>query len=323
MNKRMFLGCFLAVGVGCGSTPPADDAAVVQPTDAAMGVDTGSCHATDAGAVAPPPALMVPAAATLDMSCLGTATRPVGGAATSAQIAVTEYLSMAAVGATTVEVFQDAVITGTCTAPGCVSGMTDAAGHVTVSRAAGGWVGLHLLPSTDTAEVYAYNQAWPTTAGADFATNGFSSSSVSLVSSLLGRTLQTATAGAISGQANDCMGNHLTGAEARVFHGADQIVTGPSCDRTSPRITGLEGTSPTRLGFTGSGGTFVGANVPAGDGYHVELWGVTTTGGTEELIACEEGQVVAGGITVLVMGPLRSDYPAGSACATAAAANGH
>jgi hypothetical protein len=43
-------------------------------------------------------------------------------------------------------------------------------------------------------------------------------------------------------------------------------------------------------------------------------------GGAEELIGCEEGRVVAGGITVLVIGPLRSDYPAGSACAMAAAA---
>jgi hypothetical protein len=160
------------------------------------------------------------------------------------------------------------------------------------------------------------------TAGGNLATAGFSTSSISVVSTLLGRRFQAATAGAISGQAADCNGHAMANAEARVFHGATQVVNGPACDQTSPRITGLEGTAPTSRhpGLTGSGGTFVGANVPVGDDYHVELWGVTTAGSAPRLIGCEEGRVVAGGITVLTIGPLRSDYVAGSACATAAAA---
>lgn len=322
MNRRLVV-CFLAlVGVGCGGTPtPANDAAVAQ--DMGVAGDAGGCMATDAGTPPTPDPLAAPTGSTLDLSCLGTATVPAGGAATTATVEVTEYVSMQPITSTTLELYADDAITGTCTAPNCVSGMTDAAGHVDLSAPAGGWVGLHILPSTDSAEVLAYNQTWPTTAASTFPTAGFSASSISLVSSLLGRTFQTATAGAISGQVNDCMDNHLANAEARVFHGAERIVNGPSCDRTSPRITGLMGTSPTRQGFTGSGGTFVGANVPVGDDYHVEIWGVRTAGGAEELIGCEEGRVVAGAITVLVIGPLRSDYAAGSPCAMAAAAAGH
>lgn len=314
MNKRVVLACLMAVSVGCGGSTPAADTGPV-------GTDTGP-GMTDTGPVTPP-VLAVASPNTIELGCIGTATRPAGGASTMAQIAVTEYVSMQPITSTTIELYADDAITGTCTAPNCVSGMTDAMGHVTLGALAGGWVGLHILPSADSAEVLAYNQTWPTTAGATFATAGFSSGSIGLVSSLLGRTFQTATAGAISGQVNDCMDHHLANAEARVFRGTTQVVTGPSSDRTSPRITGLMGTNPTRQGFTGDGGTFVGANVPVGDDYHVEIWGVRTMGGAEELIGCEEGRVIAGGITVLVIGPLRSDYAAGSACDLAATAAGH
>jgi hypothetical protein len=314
MDKRVILGCLMALAVGCGGgTTPGNDSGVTPPTDGG-GNDVGSTQMVLA--VADPD--------TIDLTCLGTATRPMGGAATMATLSVTEYVSMMPVTATTVELYNTDAITGTCASPDCAMGTTDSMGHASLMAPAGGWVAVHLLASADTAEVLAYNQTWPTTGGATFATAAFSSSSIGLVSSLLGRTFDSAHAGAISGQVNDCMDHNIANAEARVFHGTTQVVTGASSDRSSPRITGLMGTSPTRApGLTGSGGTFVGANVPPGDDYHVEIWGITTAGGSPELVGCEEGRVVAGAITVLVIGPLRSDYAAGSACATAAAAAHH
>lgn len=322
MSKRVILGCLMAMAVGCNNNPtttPGNDAG--GGTDGGTETDGGG-PGDDAGAP-PRPALTVVAPNTLDLSCVGTATQPAGTGDVSAQIVLTEYVSRAAVGTTNLEIYTDDAITGTCAGnANCVMGMTDAAGHATVMAPGGGWIGLHIpAGQSGSAEVLAYNQTWPTTAGADFPTYAFSTTSINLVASLLGRQLQTATAGAISGQVNDCMGHNVQNAHPRVFHGTEEITTGTG--NTSPRITGLENTSPTRGPFflTGSGGTFVGANVPAGDDYHVEIWGTTTAGGTEELIGCEEGRVVAGAITVLVIGPLRSDYPAGSACAMAAAAN--
>ncbi len=315
MNKRVILGCLMAMAVGCNNSPTTTPG-----NDAGGAIDSGG-GGNDSG---PPPqaALTVAAPNTLDIACAGSATRPAGGADVSAQIVLTEYVSRAAVGMTPVEIYTDDLVTGTCAGnANCVSGMTDAAGHLTLSAPGGGWVGLH-IPSgqTGSAEVLAYNQTWPSTAGDDFPTYAFAMSSINLVATLLGRQLQPGN-GAISGQVADCMGHNVANAHPRVYHGTDEIVTGTG--NTSPRITGLEGTSPTRAPYflTGSGGTFVGANVPAGDDYHVEIWGTTTAGGQEELIGCEEGRVVDGAITVLVIGPLRSDYAAGSACATAAAAN--
>jgi len=336
MNKQMILGCLLAVSVGCGgggngtdagSDAPTDTNATVEDTNVPP-VDSAVCATTDAGMQAmPTEALAIqtgtpPVAAPADLTCLGTATIPTGGAPASATLTVTEYVSMTAIGSTPVEIFTNNVIMGACTGANCVMGTTDASGVVTLSAPAGGWVGIHLPASAGTAETLAYNQVWPA-AGGNLATAGFSTASIGLVSSLLGRSFQAATAGAISGQAADCAGHAMANAEARVFHGTAQVVTGPSCDHTSPRITGLQNTNPTRAGLTGSGGTFVGANVPVGDDYHVEIWGVVTAGGAPELIGCEEGRVVAGGISVLTIGPLRSDYATGSACATVAAAHGH
>ena len=326
MEKRLVLTCLMAIAVGCSGSTPATDSGVTPGNDTGPMVDTGPGPMVDTGPAAPAVlgcvhSDMTPC--TVDLSCLGTATIPAGGAATTATIEVSEYVSMAAVADTTIELYTNDMPTGTCASPSCVMGMTDSMGHVDLSAPAGAWVGVHILPSAGTAEVIAYNQDWPMAAGTTFETAAFSASSISLVSSLLGRTFQTATAGAISGQVNDCTGTHIANAEARVFHGATQVVTGPASDRTSPRINGLQGTNPTRSTLTGDGGTFVGANVPVGDDYHVEIWGTRTAGGTPELIGCEEGRVVAGAITVLVTGPLRSDYAAGSPCDRAATAAGH
>ncbi len=332
MNKRMILGCLLSVSVGCGGGGGGMDSGPVGGDDAGPDTNTGPvdsavCANTDAGMQVMPstaltiqmgtPVMAVPG----DLTCLGTATRPAGGAATAGVLTVTEFLPPSAPTASTmVDIFSTNVITDTCAAPDCMTVTTDSMGQAMATLPAGAWTAFHIHQSAATAEVLAYSFPWTSTAGGTVGTNSFSSSTVTLVSTLLQRMLQTTTAGAISGQVNDCMGHHLQNAEARVFHGTTQIVDGPACNHASPRITGLEGTSLTRDGLTGPSGTFVGANVPVGDDYHVEIWGVTTAGSAPRLVGCEEGRVVAGGITVLSIGPLRSDYVAGSACATAAAA---
>jgi len=357
--RAIILGCMLATSVGCGTASPTEggtdagvdadlrgttdastdggtDASTDGGTDASTdgGTDASTDASTDGGTVSPcammdagmmamPATALTVAIGSPDLSCLGTATAPIGGATTSATLTVTEYVSMTAIGSTPVELFTNDTIMGACAGASCVMGTTNAMGVVTMSAPAGSWVGIHLRASAGTAETLAYNQVWPSTVGGHLATAGFSTSTIGLVTTLLGRTFQPTTAGAILGQVTDCAGQSMANAEARVFHGATRVVSGPSCDHASPRIAGLQGTTPTRSGLTGTGGTFVGANVPPGDDYHVEIWGVATAGGSPELIGCEQGRVVAGGISVLTIAPLRHDYVAGSPCALAAAAHGH
>lgn len=321
MQKRLMMICLLAA-VGCGGGTTATDSGT--PNDTGSTVDTGP--ATDSGPAVQPAleAYDGSTPATLDLSCLGTRTVPMGGADNMATVTLTEYLTHSPISGATLEVWTNDAPMGACAAPNCVSGMTDMMGHVALSAPAGGRIAYHIT-GMGTAEVLAYNFTWPAAGTSTTSTAGFASSTISTISTLLGRTFNAAAAGAASGQVVDCMGHTVKNAEVRVFNGTTQIMNGPASDRMSPIVVGLEGTSPTTRqgGYSGSGGTFVGANVPPGDSYHVEIWGVRTAGSAAELIGCEEGRVVAGGITVLTVAPLRSDYAAGSACAMAAMAAGH
>jgi hypothetical protein len=344
MSKRLAMVCALAIGVGCNNGGGSNDSGVTPPDDMGGGPgNDAACVGGDGGVPTYMP-LAVPMADTIDLSCRGHATIPMGGASTMATLAINEYLSSSTpITATMVDVWtNDMIGMGACSAPNCTTVMTDMMGHATLSAPLNGLVAYHIYASSSTAEVLAYGMPWAPNMGT-VTTAGFASTTINTVSALLGRTFRPTchmdadcpggaagscsggfcpyNGGAVSGQVTDCMGHDLQYAEARVYMGTTRIMTGPTCDRNSPRITGLDGTAPVHSTLTGSGGTFVGANVPASDSYRVEVWGVQPGMTSAQLIGCEEGRVVAGGITVLAIGPLRSDYAAGSACAMAAAAN--
>jgi len=327
MNKRLAILCALAIGVGCGGGTSSNDAGNGGDDTGGGGNDAGAdndaaCVAGDGG-VPTYPALAVPTGDTLDLSCRGHATVPAGGAATMGTLTVHELLSASTpITSTNIDIWtNDMIGTGACAAPNCMTEMTDAMNGVTpiFSAPLGAWLAFHMQTSSATAEVLAYNMPWNPTMGT-MTTDGVAMSTIGTTSALLGRTYST-TLGAISGQVSDCMGNALANAEARVYMGTTRIMSGPSCDRMSPRITGIEVPTPTRNTLTGPAGQFVGADVPPADNYRVEIWGMQPGMSAAQLIGCEEGRVVAGGITILSIGPLRSDYAAGSGCAMAAAAN--
>jgi hypothetical protein len=293
MDKRWLL-VGLVVLLGCGGSTPATDAAV-----------------SDAF-VPPAVALALMGGGTPDYSCLGTATAPTAGADVSATLHVVEYLSTADVASQPVEIWTNNLIGSTCAAPDCAMVTSDASGHATFSAPADAWYAYRLPASSGTAQVLAYNRAWPSAGGSDEQVTAFSMGTISTVSALLARDF-SATAGAASGTVEDCMGHPVMNASIRLFRDGTEVIGGPRTDRTTPRITGLQGTAPTTSGLTGDGGNFVGANVPAGN-YRVEVYGAMTDGGTLELVGCEEGMIVGGGISVFTIGGVRSDYPAGSGC---------
>ena len=293
-NRLLLVG--LITTLGCGGTP-------ATPTDAAVGGDAF---------MAPAPALALMGGGVPDYSCIGTATAPAATAPVAATLHANEFLSSADVTMQSIEVWTNNVIGTACAAPNCMMVTTDAMGDVMATAPGTAWFAYRLPASTGTAQVLAYNRRWNATAGGMLTITAFSSGTISTVSALLARTFSP-TAGAASGTVEDCMGRGVMNAQIRLFTGGAEVIGGAPADRATPRITGLQGTSPTASRLTGDGGTFVGANVPPGD-YRVEVYGTMTAGGTPMLVGCEEGMIVGGGITVFTIGGVRSDYAAGSGC---------
>jgi hypothetical protein len=286
------------------------------PPPSTTAVDTGP--RVDSG-----PMTVTAGSGTLDMSCVGHATVPSSTTMVAGTLHIQEFLSMSAISSNAIDVFTNDVVADGCLAPSCTSYTTDSQGNVALTLPSGGWFAYRLAVSGQTTPVIAYSQPWVTSAAAQSLGYGFAPATITEVGMLLGRDFQSSVDGSFSGRAVDCAGNPLTNVRAHIFVGNTEVVSGPIADRTSPFITGLEAPNPTRNGLTGPSGNFAGANIPASDDCHVETWATLTDGALPSLIGCTEGRVLVGGITLAVIGPLRSDYPAGSRCAMAAAAAMH
>lgn len=310
------------------------NAGVVRSLCAVVAIGASGCNTTqnmttpdtgpreDAGPIVQP--LVATVGGTVDLSCVGTATLPASTTPVTATLHIIEFLSMAAITGNGIDIFTNDVITDTCAAPDCTHYNTDASGDLTLTLSSGNWFAYRLSASGQTAPVISYDLPWITTAGeTPMPAYGFSPGTITAVGMLFNRTFQADRFGSMSGRAVDCAQHPLANVRARVFVGDTEVLTGPLADTASPRITGLEGTAPTRNSLTGQSGNFVGANIPPSEDAHVETWAVRTAGGEPELIGCTQTRVLIGGITLAIVSPLRSDYPAGSRCALAAAAAGH
>jgi len=269
---------------------------------------------TDAGPIVVP--VVVSQGGPVDLGCVGHATLPAGTGPVSGTLHIYEFLSMAPIGGNHVDIFSNNVITDACAAPDCTTYSTDSAGNVALTLTSADWFAYRLAASGQTAPVLAFNQPWLTATG-ELDVPGFAPGTISAVGMLFMRTFQSTTLGSMSGRVLDCAGHALANVRTRVFVGDHEVLNGALADQASPRITGLEGTAPTRTGLTGQSGNFVGANIPPTDDCHVEAWAVTNEGAAESLIGCEEAHVVVGGITLSIIAGLRSDYAPGSRCAIA------
>lgn len=287
-------------GIGCGTTTAA--------VDAGPRTDTGPA----------PQAVVATAGGTVDLSCVGTATTPTPGAPTAASLHVYEYLSHAAITSGRIELFTNDRLAATCTAPDCSAYVTDASGNVPLVLGAGQWFAMRLAESGQSAPLVVFDQPWVADSG-EVSVPAFSPSTINEVGMLISRTFDASSLACVSGRAVDCAGHVLANVRPRVFVDGTEVLSGALSDRSSPRITGLEGAGPTRTGLTGSSGDFVGANIPVSASVRIETWGTLTADTEPVLIGCMEGSTVVGGITATVIGPLRSDYAAGSGCALAAA----
>src|SRR4051812_42760524 len=105
------IGCVGALALGCN-------------TDHGSGNDASGPR-PDSGPIVVPVVGTVPGS-TVDLSCLGTATLPSGGAPVSGSLHIYEFLSNAPITGTMVDIFTNNVITDACAGPDCTTYVTDA-----------------------------------------------------------------------------------------------------------------------------------------------------------------------------------------------------
>lgn len=321
MNKKLLaLSCVLSVGasglVACGGTTTMDAG-----TDTGTGtVDTGGtpvdapatgCTGTDGL-----PCLTINRGNPPDMAC--TPTAPTGAARDVSFRLVKRGLTTTPI-AGPFEVWTTNVLG------------TDCAGSADCLELTAGADGM--VNGSIPADWYAYRV--PVNAGAmTFATVGYNrpseTASANDVTAIDASIFATAIGlirmgisrdmadGIVIGDMADCDGEGLNGTTVRFFrnNGTEEMLGTAATDMGLAYRAGGALPNP-MLRSTDDSGGYAAANVPLGDGLiNVVTYGTLTAGGAREPIGCEVVSLGAGVVTILSLGPLRSDYEAGSYCAT-------
>jgi hypothetical protein len=182
----------------------------------------------------------------------------------------------------------------------------------------GGWYA-YRVPANATAmtfETVGYNRPPADMGGTDTITAidaTIFNTAITLVRMGLSRDMADAI---LLGDVGDCDGEGMSGVTVRLFDGmGTELLPG-----TMPTDMGLAyragGSLPnSRLRTTDTSGGYAAANVPVGTGtVYVVAYGTEMMGGAREVIACESVSVSAGAITIISLGPARSDYATGSFC---------
>jgi hypothetical protein len=234
-----------------------------------------------------------------------------------------------------------ALSTGQC-GTGCMFVTTDASGHATVSGMANGWYAYRVfatMPAGPTARTtfldsIQINEPTPAASGATVDGNAVSALIANVVSQaeLIPRTPATTT---FAGRVRDCHGDNVQGAIVRAFHAdGTEIIEDPNGPTSAPhyRFFSGDGSTPdSGATNTAIDGLYVGLNVPpcshpAATGMlcptgstelvRLEAWAYTGTDpmGTAVRIGCEAAQAFPDGVSIVNIGPTRSDYPAGHPC---------
>jgi hypothetical protein len=246
-----------------------------------------------------------------DFSCLGTEPGPTAGAEAEIEVrTMARALMDAARPDTTVHIYPaNQIPAGLECGDGCTSITTGTDGTTTVSLPAGGWFAYRVPSVGTTATTLQFN----TFANPDSRVD-LSVISRSLFEGALGAasvTVQEDTA-SFTGTFTDCSGNTVMGAQVRLV-GPSGVIQGGTAP-TGPRIVYWNATgpfpSPTRT-FTSEVGRYAGGNIPPAGRVRLELWGVRTEGGDPELVACEQFDAHGDQVSIIAVGPLRSDAPAG------------
>ncbi|MBK8172147.1 MAG: hypothetical protein IPK60_17630 [Sandaracinaceae bacterium] len=320
MHVSKILGIAVVLGgfalVGCG------DDATNTPTDAGTGTDSAVPLTLD-----PPVAWdrsgATPVAATIDLACRGSNTRPVEtGAATSFDLRAEDFQNHTPVPDVAINFYPDNLIPASRACTGtCFTAMTNSDGRVTVTDALGSWYAYYIAPrdcsvsgacptaAATPVPTVQYNEIVPA-ATSTAVGNSVSQATLGLIPTVLGLSRQNGTA-IVAGALYDCNDLAVQNLVIRMFKadGTEIIDTG---GRTQPAFKYFNGDSFPDGTQTNSNtdGLYAAANiaVPAdGTPLRMESWGMVD--GEMHMIGCEEALVFADGVTVMNLRPFRSDGP--------------
>lgn len=311
----MILGCALALGMGLtacddGGTPDPTDSGVTPEEDGSMMMmeDSGPGPSTPVVMAFDEDTGMEVAA---DFSCLGSETAPTGSGEESVTLTAVDFFNSMPVGDLEVQFFPDNLPStdGTCTGT-CTSVTTGADGTATVTYDRGSWYGYRVVAGDGTQAGMPKPYVQVIQANSTSTTlNAVSRSTVNSITALLGLR-QDPENGILTGGTADCEGRALVNAQVRIFDSTGQIPFSTASDETKPfYFSG--GTPSARPTETDESGLYGVGNVPipADNIIRVEIWGSTAEGEPQTMLGCESVQAVADGITVLTVGPTRSDGP--------------
>ena len=309
--KVVLVALALSTGVGCGD----DDAPPITDTDAGMGGSDLPVLSTGT--------MDMPASGTPDYACLGSRVQPTAGEPVASTFELRDFETDAPVANARVWLFPDNAVRDACDGT-CTEFMTDASGNAAVNLPADGWYAYRVFPRTGATatmrvvDSMQYNEPAPSEAGRSVTGNSVSEGTLGLIPAVLGVRRQPGTA-LLAGTVVDCDETPVYGARVRAFDGDTEIEMGTEV--TSPQYRYFNGDSfPSDTGtFTHADGLYVGVQIPvpaaASDRLRIEAWGRPTADGPEERIGCEAVRVLADAVTIVNLGPERSDYEAGHPCA--------
>lgn len=303
MNERRWLvACAIVVLAGCDNGTTTADSGPV---------------GTDAQVAMLP--LATTAEGPADFTCLGTETMPAPGEAVDFMAHLYDFQSgpTSAVPSIGVDIFPDNLVVPGCTGT-CTTLMSNATGDLTINAPTNGWFAYRIAAGTGTGPTtpvltIGYNRTAPG-AGGTITLPSVSSQTIGFIPSLY-RRMRLPGTGIVTGNVSDCGGDTVEGAILRVFRGDTEVLPGPA--QTDFFIGYFNGSVPaaTRR-FTDPGGIYAAANIdPTDDPVRVEIYAVIAEGAEPTLVACEEVRMFPDAVTIISVGPVRNDYPAGSGCA--------
>jgi hypothetical protein len=267
----------------------------------------------------------MPNAGPADFACRGTRVEPAAGEMIPIEFALVFFGREGGPARNTrLWFFPDNVIRDRCEGT-CVEVTTSAdTGTAMVRARAGGWFAYRVFArmgptaATTVVDSVQYNKPAPSMAGGSVQGSAVSQATLNLIPAVLGFPRQPGTA-LLAGRVEDCAGTPVYGAIVRVFEGSTEIAEGPANADPHFRYFNGDSTPDGQQPHTHVDGLYAAVNIPLpsspGTLFRVEAWGRLRAADSPMRLGCEAVEVLADAVTIVNLGPMRSDYPTGHPCA--------